>query len=441
MANTSPLEPYGRSQKDILYLNNAVDFGVQHFIKDVYIDINVPTFKQPWDDGDNFRTIIENCGKLNRASNLKLSMTYYDRTTYGMPEEGEDEMDIVLKNIELFIEKIRQNIPNVHKIDLFKDPSYYYQSKDNTISDSILNKLCMLASTNLSHLSLMHIKVTKPIFECIAANSLRSISLGYNKGNQKHIEIVRQNARSLEKLSVDHLSTASVLKLTVGQKGGYHTLIYPRLKYLKINGCVGLRNTKHAQPQVDPFPQLETLICRGRFPFTSPIVLIGGQSHIRHLDIDLDSNFQTLLDSGALKRGAYSNLQFASFGWVHRSIISRREIAQQLLMLTTEICTKTQIIRINSIGITDFKSCIPSIQAVNGLRVMDMPNCAINIDDAIVMLSSLPHLEKANFAFKDANGSEVLMPKIETIAEYQERYKYYSTNAWALGISNACFAN
>ncbi|KAJ2676634.1 hypothetical protein IWW42_000509 [Coemansia sp. RSA 1085] len=331
MVRTSCLEPYGHSQEGILYLKDAIDFGVQHFIRDLYIDINIATLKQSWgsDEDDVFGVLMERCGELHRASSLKLSMTYYDRTTYKLAEEGEDEMNVALKNVESFIEKIKQNIPNICKVDIFKDPQYYFQSKDDTVSDFILDKLSMLANPNVCHISLIRIKVTKPILGCILANSLRSISLGYNKGNQKHIEIVRQNANTLESLSVDHLSTSSVLKLTVGQKGGYHTLVYPRLKYLKISGCIGLRNSRHQQPQVDPFPQLETLICRGRLPFTSPIVLVGGQSHIRHLDIDLDN----------------------------------------------------------------------------------------------------------------INGSEVLMPKVETIADYQERYKSFSTNAWALGISNALFAN
>ncbi|KAI9479180.1 hypothetical protein BX667DRAFT_239168 [Coemansia mojavensis] len=444
MVRTSCLEPYGHSQEGILYLKDAIDFGVQHFIRDLYIDINIATLKQSWgsDEDDVFGVLMERCGELHRASSLKLSMTYYDRTTYKLPEEGEDEMNVALKNVESFIEKIKQNIPNICKVDIFKDPQYYFQSKDDTVSDFILDKLSMLANPNVCHISLIRIKVTKPILGCILANSLRSISLGYNKGNQKHIEIVRQNANTLESLSVDHLSTSSVLKLTVGQKGGYHTLVYPRLKYLKISGCIGLRNSRHQQPQVDPFPQLETLICRGRLPFTSPIVLVGGQSHIRHLDIDLDSdNIRVLMESGALKKGSYSNLQFVSFGWVNRSLFSRREVAQQLLTLTTQISTKTRIARINSLTVANFEECIPSIQAISGLKVLDMPNCAINIDEAIPLLSALSCLEKANFAFKDINGSEVLMPKVETIADYQERYKSFSTNAWALGISNALFAN
>ncbi|KAJ2453274.1 hypothetical protein EV183_002331 [Coemansia sp. RSA 2336] len=369
-------------------------------------------------------------------------MTYYDRTTFKLPKEDEDQMTVALRNVESFIEKIRQKIPNVRKVDLFQDPQYYFQSKDDMVAKSMLDKLGVLATPNVSHISLIHIKVTKPILECVSANSLRSISLGYNKGNQKHIEIVRQNANTLESLSIDHLSSSSVLKLTIGQKGGYHTKVYPRLKYLKISGCIGFRNRRHQQPEVDPFPQLETLICRGRFPFTSPIVLIGGRRHIRHLEIDLDSeNVKDLVEGGALKKGSYSCLQFVSFGWVNRSIFSRREIAQRLLTMTTEISTMSQMVRINSLTVPSFEECIPNIQSISGLKVLDMPNCAIDIDEAIALLSGFTCLEKANFAFKDVVGSGVLMPKIETLADYQERYKSASTTARALGISSAFFAN
>ncbi|KAJ1836084.1 hypothetical protein LPJ63_000616 [Coemansia sp. RSA 2711] len=112
-------------------------------------------------------------------------------------------------------------------------------------------------------------------------NTLRSLSISRHKGTQKHIELVRHNADTLESLCVDHITTHSMLKMTWGKNGGYHTQVYPRLKLLHIQFCVGQRNKTYRQPLADPFPRLQTLIC----PKNDTMLKIHLATNLRVLDM------------------------------------------------------------------------------------------------------------------------------------------------------------
>ncbi|KAJ2380741.1 hypothetical protein H4S02_006535, partial [Coemansia sp. RSA 2611] len=207
----------------------------------------------------------------------------------------------------------KQHIPNVWKVNIFRHGSFEARAAETGSKDIALKNIGKLIGTDTGHLSLTGYKISNHIVSDLMPNTLRSLSISRHKGTQKHIELVRHNADTLESLCVDHITTHSMLKMTWGKNGGYHTQVYPRLKLLHIQFCVGQRNKTYRQPLADPFPRLQTLICRGHFPFSTPIVLIEGRSHIRHLDIDLDTDLlQTYADHRVFAKGSFPHLYYVS---------------------------------------------------------------------------------------------------------------------------------
>ncbi|KAJ1827499.1 hypothetical protein LPJ70_007475 [Coemansia sp. RSA 2708] len=231
--------------------------------------------------------------------------------------------------------------------------------------------------------------------------------------------------------------------MTWGKNGGYHTQVYPRLKLLHIQFCVGQRNKTYRQPLADPFPRLQTLICRGHFPFSTPIVLTEGHSHIRHLDIDLDTDLlQTYADHRVFAKGSFPHLYYVSLGWAERDTTSRSYISMELYSMTVELCATAQIMRINSTGTTAKNDTMLKIHLATNLRVLDMPRHKVPFTELIPLLSGLPALQKARVVLGDVPTQNMLrMPTFEQINEYRELFKSHSTSAWALGISDLVFGN
>ncbi|KAJ2278387.1 hypothetical protein J3F81_000501 [Coemansia sp. RSA 371] len=354
------VEPYEFSSERHLTLGHVIEIGAQLLVKELYVHVYVPNFCVNWDSMDTsdestaqtLATMVSDCGDLPTVRSLKLILTSDDgnyRQRFNTVDKPEHDKDIILKNIQTFGEHLKQHAPNAWKVDVF---SNYFHSRMNLNhqEDFVVDNVSQLVSANVGHISLKHVKIAKPMVVKLSENTLRSLTIAYHKGTQKHIDIVRNNSSTLETLCVDHITTHSMLKMTWGKTGGYHTLVYPRLKHLIINSCVGQRNLSYRQPLVNPFPKLQTLICRGYFPFSSPIVLMEGRAHIRHLDITLDTALlQMYADSKVFEKGSFETLQFVSLGWAERNIFSKRRISEQLYTITSELCAKTQVMRINNV--------------------------------------------------------------------------------------------
>ncbi|KAJ1784477.1 hypothetical protein LPJ67_004318, partial [Coemansia sp. RSA 1938] len=315
------VEPYEFSSERHLTLGHVIEIGAQLLVKELYVHVYVPNFCVNWDSMDTsdestaqtLATMVSDCGDLPTVRSLKLILTSDDgnyRQRFNTVDKPEHDKDIILKNIQTFGEHLKQHAPNAWKVDVF---SNYFHSRMNLNhqEDFVVDNVSQLVSANVGHISLKHVKIAKPMVVKLSENTLRSLTIAYHKGTQKHIDIVRNNSSTLETLCVDHITTHSMLKMTWGKTGGYHTLVYPRLKHLIINSCVGQRNLSYRQPLVNPFPKLQTLICRGYFPFSSPIVLMEGRAHIRHLDITLDTALlQMYADSKVFEKGSFETLQF-----------------------------------------------------------------------------------------------------------------------------------
>ncbi|KAJ2123735.1 hypothetical protein IW147_002328 [Coemansia sp. RSA 720] len=445
------VEPHEFSSERYLTLEHVIKIGALLLVKELYVHVYVPNFCVNWDSMDTsdestaqtLATMVSDCGDLPSVRSLKLVLTSDDgkyRRRLNTVDKPEHDKDIILKNIQTFGEHLKQHAPNAWKVEVF---SNYFESRVNLDhqEDFVVDNISQLVGANVGHLSLKHVKITKLMAVKLSENTLRSLTIAYHKGTQKHIDIVRNNASTLETLCVDHITTHSMLKMTWGKTGGYHTLVYPRLKHLIINSCVGQRYLSYRQPLANPFPKLQTLICRGYFPFSSPIVLMEGRAHIRHLDITLDTALlQMYADSKVFEKGSFQNLQFVSLGWAERNIFSKRRISEQLYTITSELCAKTQVMRINNVRANLVDSKFSSIHFASNLRVLDMPYNMLDINELIPMLCSFPKLQKANVAFMDiSEAASSCMPTVGMIEEYQKRYKSSFTSAWALGIHSVSF--
>ncbi|PIA16392.1 hypothetical protein COEREDRAFT_8512 [Coemansia reversa NRRL 1564] len=434
-------------KKNILYLSDIIENNCQGFVQELHMNIQVSDLRLSSEDWNSQMPILDTCIGLSAVRSITYILMAHGSWEYKLSQEDRDKPfeDNVHKNITTTINQIERQACNRWKVNIFLCTTAGNSGKTMEIFDFLSKRLGGLIGPDPKHLLLNEIKITKPLLSDLSNASLRSISIGRHRGSRLHVELVRQNANSLEKLQMCYITTQSVLKMIWNKGTDHHTHIYPRLKTLQITYCSGQRNPAASQPLLTPFPQLRTLICRGHFPFSSPVVLVGCQQTLNHLDIDLDPGLlEMCAKTNALKKGSFLNLNYASLGWSIRGIHSKRSVSEELYKMTTELCAQTQVISIKSCSFETLDSVITRASFASNLKVLNMGDCSTNIDESILLLCACPQLQKVKLTLRDGDGlgtNRRSMPKLDNIREYQERYRSHTANVNFLSISAIVFAN
>ncbi|KAJ2615429.1 hypothetical protein H4S08_001233 [Coemansia sp. RSA 1365] len=434
-------------EKDMLWLTDIMENNCQGFVQELHINIRVSDLRLSSEDWNTQMPILDTYIGLSAVRSITFILIVHGSWEYKVSQEDQDKSyeENVHNNITATINQIERQVCNRWKVNIFPWNTAGNSGKTMEIFDSLTKRLGGLIGPDPRHLLLTEIKITKPLMSDLSNASLRSISIGRNRGSQLHVELVRQNANSLEELQMCYITTQAVLKMVWNKGTDNHTHIYPRLKTLRITYCSGQRNPAASQPLVNPFPQLRTLICRGHFPFSSPVILVGCRQTLHHLDIDLDPGLlEICAKSNALGKGSFLNLYYASLGWSIRSIHAKRSVSEQLYKMTTDLCAQTQVISIKSCTFENLDSIITRVSFASNLKVLNMGDCSTNIDESISLLCACPQLQKVKLTLRDGDGlgtNRRSMPKLNDIREYQERYKSHSANVSLLSISAIIFAN
>ncbi|KAJ1910376.1 hypothetical protein LPJ71_003214 [Coemansia sp. S17] len=197
------------------------------------------------------------------------------------------------------------------------------------------------------------------------------------------------------------------------------------------------------QPTVDPFPALEVLDCQTCFPFTTPVVLEGGQSHLRVLKLRMDTTLFGIMESnGLLRSSSYKKLEIISLGWAERSAFGRQEHSERMLLKSFEVGAQTQVLYANRLTIPDFDVVLPKIQFTNTLRVLDFQETALTIAQAVELLSGFPKLREASLFLREAPGDRSKrMPTPEEVAQFNKRFIDCQSSVMFLDICKTQFTN
>ncbi|KAI9506575.1 hypothetical protein GGI25_003424 [Coemansia spiralis] len=450
-----------RQNSERLCLPNIVEIGSQCHVKQLYLNIDLLSLEDgliedPLYISNEVFAFFKNCGTLSAAHTLYLfvgysyTMLFYMRNKRAMMLENQepdnkttDPIDIS-KALDEIKHMVLAAMPRLRRIYINNGPIpllHDHEKVLNAKADHFLNSFA--TSLPLGHLSLFNLKVTKDLLTSLETSrgALRSIILSNNKGSQQHVELVRRNSQWLERLHMDHPTNHAVLKLTWMEKGS-STLVYPRLRFLCINSCVGRRNPNNRQPTVDPFPALRTLICHGTFPFSTSIVLEQGKKHICQLEIDLDSELMEAYGNKLFSNGSFEKLDCVMLGWAGNGFSLRWHNSQLLFTKALEIGKSTRVAHIQNMR-TDWldDSALSSITFLDTLRVLDMELTYLTINQALRIFEACSGLQKAYISLCDENErrNECRMPPEDELLNFRKKYDGCKASIYALGIHNTSF--
>ncbi|KAJ2858053.1 hypothetical protein GGI22_003380 [Coemansia erecta] len=438
--------------------------GTQAYVKQLRITLDVYALEECiLENANHVRDVvvpsIKKCGVLPAASTLHLYIYKNNclrfeaemkrRHALNHPEDPENkdpaaidmpkELDAVKRAVFDVVPRVRRVIANMDDHGTY-GPSAHDKMRFREVVGFMEDSVGGLA---LGHVSVIKSPVSKKLLANLSGlgMALRSITLSHNKGSQQHIELVRRNCMRLERLHIDHPTAHAVVKMTCCDSGS-DTLVYPQLKYLCLNVCSGNRKDSHWQPTTDPFPALTTLISRGRFPFTTPVVLTEGSKHIRRLDLDLDNDLMAAYGNDLFCDMSFRELESVSLGWWARGE-ARAALSQILFTRALNIGLRTQVAHIHCLemGWLD-NATFKGMHALFTLRVLDLELTYITPEQAMTVFNACPVLQRAYISLHDegqGNRSAKMPTDIELLG-FQEAHKSCKSRIQSLGIYSTQFS-
>ncbi|KAJ1893638.1 hypothetical protein LPJ66_005633 [Kickxella alabastrina] len=439
---------FHKKNTSVIRLSDVIATGNQKHIRQLQISINTLGFADTEKAIKNIKAALDQGGPLHTTHEVTLLVdcrsTSYHPYTFQESEDTGFDTELVDATLAQYAQLFDKLLPNRRIMSMHRARPLCYLSETNKAVYAQVNLFIHnLLGTALGHLSLHQFSVTKPIVKQLGASALRRISIAHHKGSQQHLELIRRNYKCLEFLRIDHATSHAIEKLTwLEKKAG--TLVYPQLKKLHISSCSGRRNIAHSHHNQDPFPALEVLACRGHFPFSSPLILQQGRSHIRVLKIDMDHELMSILDEHkVLAPGSFEVLDVVILGWSVRNNAPVSDHANALFLKTLSIAASPQQVLIHNLHIYDVEaSLLSKVNFTNPLQVLDLEGTTLTMAQAIKLLCGFKRLDRANLCIKDDTVQHTTrMPMANEIQEYQAQFKGYSSSVRLLGIDRAYYTN
>ncbi|KAJ2893146.1 hypothetical protein IWW38_002962 [Coemansia aciculifera] len=344
--------------------------------------------------------------------------------------------------MDKFLKCVRSLAPNARIVTASQYSPYRTRSKLSRNYGHAMALLPAILAERTSHVVVDRVDLSPPQLEKLVPGTLRSISISGYKGRQCHVELIQRHAPWVERLELVNFTVHSITKLTWGNTTTT-TRLYPRLKKLRIASVVGFRKTKMRQPTIDPFPALQVFDCQTIFPFTSPVVLDGGQSHLRVLKLRMDVDLFGMMErNGLLRKSAFQQLEVISLGWVERTSVGRQEFSERMLLKSFEIGVHTQVVYANKLSIPNFDTVLPQVHFASTLRVLDFKEAALTAVQAVTLLSGFPRLRDAKLSLCETRGVRPKrMPTAEEVAQFHKQFIDCQSSVAFLDIHKTDYAN
>ncbi|KAJ2444346.1 hypothetical protein GGF42_006332, partial [Coemansia sp. RSA 2424] len=441
---TSDATPYTFSNKHLPKLRVAVERQKQRLIRQLYLFIDLSKLFNVESLMSFLDFAANTCGEMSSVFKLVLIPTHSQHTFAWQASNGAEDASMldISTAMDKFLKCVRSLAPNARIVTVSHGSAYRAYRRSVRDHNHAMALLPAILAERTTQLVVDSVDLSRPQLDKLVPGTLRSISITGYKGPQCHIELIQRHAPWLERLELVNFTVHSIAKLTWGHTTT-STRLYPRLKKLRIASVVGHRTAKMRQPTVDPFPALEVLDCQTFFPFTTPVVLEGGQYHLRVLKLRMDNElFGAMERKGLLHESAYQKLEVISLGWAERSWTQRQELSERMLLKSFEIGARTQVVYANKLSIPDFDVVLPKIHFASTLRVLDFQETALTIAQAVTLLSGFPKLLEARLSLRETPGDRSKrMPTPDEVAQFNKRFIDRQSSVLFLDIYKAQFTN
>ncbi|KAJ1720817.1 hypothetical protein LPJ61_006116, partial [Coemansia biformis] len=302
----------------VMSMADAMDNGCQHYVKDVYMAINVYTFNEDWGGVlTDPVSVLRGCGQLSAVRSCTIRIWPHDTPAL---RDGDKETKTVgwcsrriANNIDAFVASLAATMPNMRRVAIHTTTLYAQQPAQSRIVEQVYGCLHRLIGAQITHASLSHIGDGLGVTTVSEATALQSIILSHLDFMPHHVELVRRNFQSLERLHIYQLKHDTAVQMVLGGDDHEQALIYPRLKHLYIGSCLEANRPAAALPMIDPFPRLKVLVYRGDFLLGLQVLRGESRAHLNHLAIDINSAiFDALFSHAGDRAGGFPGLGYVS---------------------------------------------------------------------------------------------------------------------------------
>ncbi|KAJ2556117.1 hypothetical protein IWW35_000163 [Coemansia sp. RSA 1878] len=337
--------------------------------------------------------------------------------------------EAVPQNLRAVAERTLAIAPNARNIAFHRTMPFRASLTFSSMDFYMTKCLGVLLPQQVDGLYSLGMPVVSSVLEALAPRALRTMIVRHTASKEHELELAIRNHKTLERLHTSGSRDLQISDLIVDNSSADGTRVFPQLRHLVIEHNSEMR-PQSKQPRINPFPRLETLTCRGVFPFSSPLIFADGHLRLRHIDIELDLELLESWDRAhVLDKHAFAGLSFLNLGWTrsshrHYSLAS----AQQLTRTAVELSASTCVLHLfNRMGV-DLSTTLQEIEFPQFLQHLETKDMMLDVDQLVGLLSRLPRLRSAVVGFQcNLECSEHGEVPEQDIKATQERLRGTST--------------
>ncbi|KAJ2113146.1 hypothetical protein IW146_004085 [Coemansia sp. RSA 922] len=214
--------------------------------------------------------------------------------------------------------------------------------------------------------------------------------IGYSK---KHMQIIHQNALSLQELSIDYKGLGQIFKLVADNSG---TLItYPRLRCLKLSSVDGLAPSSYPVFEDHmPFPRLIHVDLMVDYPFGDDTLFRGNANSLESLRMVADGRVERLLKKYDVFSGnKYKWLKSVRFENPFKSYVTGINMSSKAFM---EILSQfPSLEKFEASGLSEMPTLLtqlPFLPNLRLIRVLDLGTVPLSLSNLITLLQTMTRL-------------------------------------------------
>ncbi|PIA13586.1 hypothetical protein COEREDRAFT_89450 [Coemansia reversa NRRL 1564] len=428
----------------LLRMEEAIENKCEHYICHIDMVININDFCQHWDiHSSNHASILKKCGPLPTVHIMEAYIIQEcqleDDKSIITDRPLEDCLKDIDSNIHTFADALEEILPNRARVEVFRDTIDSYLDTDKPIEE-IVTRLNSIINRHTTQLILLNMRFTKHLLTDLPNDSLQIISLVDEVLPKTHVALIQRNINSLEQLYICGTDDYSINSIIIDDASKNNICIYPRLRRLHISECVASNKTIN-QSTADPFPQLESLECEGKFPFHSTGVLKQGRSHICKLVIYLnDELMEHLTKDGIFTKNAFAQLRSVTLCIDRFDSSNTFNNMNMLVAKAFNLCESTHKIKFSGIKLKNIVKDISELNVSEKLHHLDVRATPLTIDMVIKVLYACPRLLVADiYLQKDPDCWDRGVPANSLLKCYQNEYSDLNFSVLRLNLKKIKF--
>ncbi|KAJ2447248.1 hypothetical protein IWW46_000436, partial [Coemansia sp. RSA 2440] len=219
---------------------------------------------------------------------------------------------------------------------------------------------------------------------------LTRIDYEWNSSYRIYLQMIHNNANSLQALTIKNLPTDTTIDLVCDEHG--NTIVYPKMRHLKLDmDVIPIDDPRPTVAQGVPFPNLEQLIVLNRYPFGDNTLIRGNCKTLEYLDVYIDAETMLILmcnnyncdgNPVGLRHLAISRDGYLYEDYIEMLSTYYQEMAPELETLSLDVYVSSEAIVPSITSIPQFKN----------IRILTLPNVSFDVFEVLQLVQELPLL-------------------------------------------------